>query len=87
MDLLTQGLFGATIAQASGLQKKWGTRVLFIGFFIALLPDFDFWGFDRFARWQSHRGITHSLITGPLFAIAHWSADLGLLQVARTKKT
>lgn len=68
MDTVTQMLFGATVAQA-GFRRRLGRRALVVGAIMGLIPDLDVvvgWVAGPFAGWQHHRGLTHSLLFGPL---------------------
>ena len=68
MDTVTQMLFGATVAQA-GFRRKLGRKALVAGAVMGLIPDLDVvvgWAAGPFASWQHHRGLTHSLLFGPL---------------------
>ncbi len=68
MDSITQMLFGATVAQA-GFRRSLGRKALVAGAIIASLPDLDViagMSGGRFAEWEHHRGITHSLFFGPM---------------------
>jgi inner membrane protein len=68
MDSITQMLFGATVAQA-GFRRRLGRKALIVGAVIASIPDFDVvaaWIGGRFAEWEHHRGLTHSLFFGPV---------------------
>lgn len=68
MDLVTQMLFGATVAQA-GFSKTLGRRALVAGAVLGALPDADViigMVAGPFAGWEYHRGFTHSLLFGPL---------------------
>lgn len=70
MDLVTQGLLGATVAQA-GYSKKIGAYSPIYGFVLGLVPDFDIVT-GLFGPWVSlkyHRGPTHSFLVLPLIAI------------------
>ena len=69
MDLITQGILGAAIAEA-GWRKELGRGAIFAGVLFGLMPDFDvvsgLWG-----EWVSmvhHRGFTHSVFFAPLVA-------------------
>ena len=69
MDILTQGILGAAIAEA-GWRKDLGRGAIFAGILFGLVPDFDvlsrIWG-----EWTSvvhHRGFTHSVFFAPLMA-------------------
>jgi inner membrane protein len=69
MDILTQGILGAAIAEA-GWRKDLGRGAIFAGILFGLVPDFDvisgLWG-----EWTSmvhHRGFTHSIFFAPLMA-------------------
>ena len=69
MDLITQGLLGATVAQA-GFQRKLGRRALVWGALVGMLPDADVFvkllSSNPFAEILYHRGFTHSIWFGPL---------------------
>lgn len=70
MDLVTQGLLGATVAQA-GYSKKIGVSATLYGFVLGLVPDFDIVA-AMFGPWVSmkyHRGPTHSFLVLPLMAV------------------
>lgn len=69
MDLITQGILGAAIAEA-GWRRKLGRGAIAAGVLFGLMPDFDvissLWG-----PWSSivhHRGFTHSIFFAPLMA-------------------
>jgi inner membrane protein len=67
MDSITQMLFGAAVGQA-GFRERLGRRALVAGAVIATIPDLDGvvgWSSGRFAEWEHHRGLTHSLFFGP----------------------
>jgi len=81
MDSITQMLFGATVAQA-GFRRQLGRRALVAGALIASIPDADValaWVGDRFAEWEHHRGLTHSLffgpVVGPMIGWAIWRLE------------
>ncbi len=68
MDTVTQMLLGATVAQA-GFRRRLGRRALAVGAGIALIPDLDVaagWIGGPFANWVHHRGLTHSILFGPV---------------------
>lgn len=69
MDLITQGLLGAAIAEA-GWRKKLGRGAIAAGVLFGLMPDFDViagaWG--PWASMVHHRGFTHSIFFAPLMA-------------------
>ncbi|NUB06714.1 metal-dependent hydrolase [Azospirillum sp. Vi22] len=68
MDTITQMLLGATVAQA-GFRRRLGRRALAVGAGIALIPDLDVaagWIGGPFANWVHHRGLTHSILFGPI---------------------
>lgn len=71
MDLITQGLLGATVAQA-GYQKKLGKKAIGFGAIVGMLPDADvlhtYFSSHPFADMLYHRGFTHSLWFAPLMA-------------------
>ena len=69
MDPLTHGLLGATIGQGFG--HTLGRKALFWGALGSMLPDIDialipFSG--PMGEWTYHRGVTHSVLVGPLVA-------------------
>lgn len=76
MDSITQGLLGATIAQA-GFRHKLGGKAVAIGAFLAIAPDFDIvsrlWS-DEWNTIAYHRAETHSL---PLLLIAAFPIAYG----------
>ena len=92
MDTLTQMAFGAVVGQA-GWRRRFGRRAMAAGALIALMPDMDIvvrTG-DPFAGWLYHRGLSHSILAGPVFGavlgLAFWfyyrwrrrrSGDVGL---------
>ncbi len=63
MDIVTQGLLGATVGTAA-YNKKLGRRAALYGFLIGLMPDFDvissYWG--PWASLKYHRGPTHAFL-------------------------
>ncbi|CAO3382759.1 metal-dependent hydrolase [Azospirillum argentinense] len=68
MDTVTQMLLGATVAQA-GFRRRLGRRALAVGAGLALIPDLDVaagWIGGPFANWVHHRGLTHSILFGPV---------------------
>jgi len=68
MDSVTQMLFGATVAQA-GFRRRLGRKAMLAGAIIASLPDLDVavgWVAGPFENWVQHRGMTHSLLFGPI---------------------
>ncbi len=68
MDLVTQMLFGAAVAQA-GFGKHLGRRALIAGAVLGALPDTDVvigMAAGPFAGWEYHRGFTHSLLFAPV---------------------
>jgi inner membrane protein len=68
MDTITQMLLGGAVAQA-GSRRSLGRRAIVAGAAIALIPDLDVvagWIGGPTATWLHHRGITHSLLFGPL---------------------
>lgn len=68
MDTVTQMLFGATVAQA-GFRRSLGRGALAAGAVLGLVPDLDVavgWAAGPFAGWEHHRGLTHSLLFGPV---------------------
>jgi len=70
MDIVTQGLLGAAVAQAA-YGHKGRKKTSIYGFILGLLPDFDviarLWG--PWASLKYHRGPTHSIILCFIFAI------------------
>jgi inner membrane protein len=75
MDTLTQMLFGATVAQA-GFRRRLGRRAIASGAIVALVPDLDIaagWIGGPFGNFVHHRGLTHSVLFGPVAGIlAGW---------------
>lgn len=70
MDTITHGLIGA-LASRAGFYQKTG-RVATVAFTIgAVFPDIDFvtWFLGPDLALRYHRGITHSVIAAPFFAI------------------
>jgi inner membrane protein len=70
MDLLTQGLLGATVGELSS-GKKLGNKAVFWGAVAGLIPDSDtfFASFMDVAQGLLfHRGITHSIFFAVLFS-------------------
>ncbi|RZI45406.1 metal-dependent hydrolase [Candidatus Finniella inopinata] len=68
MDLVTQGILGASVGQV-GFQKSLGRRALGWGAAIGMLPDLDVlvrFSSNPFAEILYHRGVTHSLWFGPV---------------------
>jgi inner membrane protein len=68
MDILTQGLLGATLAQ-SAAQKSHVKMATFIGFFAGMLADLDILirsSSDPLLNLEFHRHFTHSLLFIPL---------------------
>jgi inner membrane protein len=68
MDVVTQGLLGATVGQA-GFSRKLGRRALGWGAVIGMLPDLDVLvkvSSNPFAEILYHRGVTHSIWFGPV---------------------
>ncbi len=63
MDLVTQGLLGATVSQAA-YGHKGGKKVAVAGFLLGLLPDLDVTAriFGKWTYLKVHREATHSLI-------------------------
>lgn len=76
MDTLTHALSGALLARATAPQQSDETtlplgRRVFLGFVAAALPDLD-WVMGQFGAVTfllHHRGVTHSLIVLPLWAV------------------
>lgn len=77
MDSITQGLLGATIAEA-GFRRRLGGRAVAWGAFCGVAPDFDFVALIG-GEWNEllhHRGVSHSVlaltIAAPILgALAH----------------
>ncbi len=69
MDLITQGILGAAVAEA-GWRHKLGKGAILAGILFGLMPDFDvissLWG--PWASIVHHRGFTHSIFFAPLMA-------------------
>lgn len=77
MDSITQGLLGATIAEA-GFRKTLGGRAIAWGALCAVAPDFDMVA-ALAGEWESlvhHRGVSHSWIAetavAPLLGYLAW---------------
>ena len=70
MDLVTQGLLGACVGHAVA-GRQLGGRALALGAVAGLLPDGDaLWvSVESLDYWRYHRGITHSIIAIPFFAV------------------
>ncbi|MFW6077386.1 MAG: metal-dependent hydrolase [Hyphomicrobiales bacterium] len=71
MDTITQMFFGATVAQA-GFRRRLGRGAIAAGALVALVPDLDIaagWIGDPFVNWVHHRGLTHSVLFGPVAGI------------------
>ncbi|WKD49803.1 metal-dependent hydrolase [Microbulbifer spongiae] len=71
MDTLTQVALGACIGQAA-FSNKLGRKAIIVGAVCGLLPDMDFLfsiGSDDFAYMATHRGLSHSVLLLPLFAL------------------
>ena len=71
MDSITQGLLGATIAEA-GFRERLGGRAVAWGAFVAVAPDFDMAAAVA-GEWASivhHRGVSHSWIAETVAAPA-----------------
>jgi inner membrane protein len=71
MDTITQMLFGATVAQV-GFRRRLGRRAIAAGALVALVPDLDIaagWIGGPFVNWVHHRGLTHSILFGPIAGI------------------
>lgn len=69
MDLITQGLLGATVA-AAGFRARLGPRALLVGALLGLAPDLDVLA-GLAGDWASlvhHRGLSHSLVVLSLLA-------------------
>lgn len=72
MDTLTQIALGATIGQAVGARRL-GRGAVLAGAAGGLVPDLDVLVvplLGPLAEWQYHRGVTHSLLFGPILAPA-----------------
>jgi len=73
MDIVTQGLLGATVAYAVGSKKIAPRKTLGYGAFFGILPDFDiffkYFSSNPLATLFYHRGITHSLFAAPVIAL------------------
>lgn len=69
MDIITQGLLGAAIAEA-GWRHKLGRGAIAAGVLFGLMPDFDVLA-NIGGEWSGlvhHRGFTHSVFFAPLIA-------------------
>jgi inner membrane protein len=92
LDTVTQMLLGATVAQV-GFRKRLGRKAMVAGAVLGLVPDLDVaagWFGGPFANMEHHRGLTHSLLFGPLvgplfgwllWRLERWRAS-GLPEVA-----
>jgi inner membrane protein len=76
MDTLTHALSGALLARATAVQPAPHAlpldRRVVVGFFAAAIPDLDIvvsW-ISPLAYLYHHRGLTHSLLMLPLWALA-----------------
>jgi inner membrane protein len=68
MDTVTQALLGAAVGQA-GFSQRLGRRALVWGAVGGVIPDLDVLAIavdEPFAEFRYHRGITHSLLFGPV---------------------
>ena len=68
MDPVTQAALGATVGQL-GFQRQLGRRALFWGALVGMLPDLDMLVklfADPLAMFKYHRGLTHSILAGPI---------------------
>ena len=81
MDTVTQMLFGGVVAQA-GFRHRLGRRAIVAGAAVALIPDLDIvvqWAARPVEYWRHHRGLTHSLVfgpvVGPFLGYAFWRLD------------
>lgn len=78
MDLVTQGLLGATVGYAASSKNISSKQALIYGAFFGALPDIDiifkFFSSSPLAELFYHRGITHSIFFAPFLAffIAIW---------------
>lgn len=72
MDLITQGLLGATVGYAVSGKSLGAKKSLIYGALFGLLPDMDMFvsyiSINPLAEAIHHRGITHSLFFAPAFA-------------------
>lgn len=69
MDIITQGLLGAAVAEA-GWRHKLGKGAIVAGVLFGLMPDFDVLA-NIGGEWSGlvhHRGFTHSVFFAPLIA-------------------
>ena len=70
MDLVTQALLGAAVAEAGGWRAQFGKSAILAGIFFGMAPDFDIVA-RLGGEWASlvhHRGLTHSLFFAPVMA-------------------
>ena len=85
MDLLTHGLLGATLAQAT-YSRRLGYKSLVVGAIAAMVPDMDmvvrFFG-GILSEFKYHRSLTHSFWFGPVVA---WFMSLYLHRKYSTKR-
>ena len=70
MDTLTQAALGAAIGEA-GFRSRLGGRAVVFGAICGLVPDLDvlFRVAGPWASLEYHRGVTHSVLALPLFAV------------------
>lgn len=80
MDTVTQALLGSTVGLAVFGRRLGVGRALIWGAVAGTVPDLDIVAtapFGEFARMEHHRGISHSLLFGPVVGGAlgwvHWS--------------
>lgn len=71
MDLITQALLGATVAQA-GWRDSLGSRAVWFGALLGMVPDLDLVSnvAGPWVELTCHRGFTHSVLFAPLVAPA-----------------
>ena len=84
MDTFTHGITGALIGKSLAPQKE--SRLVILAVTLgSIFPDTDFFSnlfvTDRLARLEVHRGVTHSLVALPAFALL-----FGLLTCLWTRK-
>jgi inner membrane protein len=78
MDLVTQGLLGATVGYAASSKNMSSKQALTFGAFFGALPDVDivfkYFSSSPLAELFYHRGITHSIFFAPFlaFLVAIW---------------
>jgi inner membrane protein len=71
LDIVTQGVLGAAVGHAV-LGRRIGKKAMAIGFLGGIAPDLDVLLVENgqsLDYWHYHRGITHSLLFGPVMGL------------------